>query len=128
MLFKKVISRINKNLRYKLLLLVLLPIFIVIPIILGMATYWSQSFSYDQLFMKVSTDLSVTHEAFYQQQRSYLAKLERLGESYTFRSSLYEKDFDALTLEMDELKEEGHFDFLHLLDLYKMLLFRFRLQ
>lgn len=117
MLFKKFISRINKNLRYKLLLLVLLPIFIVMPIILGMATYWSQSFSYDQLFMKVSTDLSVTHEAFYQQQRSYLAKLERLGESYTFRSSLYVKDVDALKLEMDVLKEEGRFDFLHLLDI-----------
>lgn len=117
MLFKKFISRINKNLRYKLLRLILLPIFIVMPIILGMAAYWSQNFSYQQLFMKVNTDLSVTHEAFYQQQRSYLGKLERLGESYTFRSSLYGKDYDATKLELDVLKEEGHFDFLHLLDL-----------
>lgn len=67
--------------------------------------------------MKVYTDLSVTHEAFYQQQQSYLAKLERLGESYTFRSSFYDKNYDEINLELDVLKSEGHFDYLHLLDL-----------
>ncbi|MFW2374361.1 MAG: sensor histidine kinase [Gammaproteobacteria bacterium] len=87
------------------------------PIILGMAAYWSQSFSYEQLFMKVSTDLSVTREAFYQQQKNYLAKLERVGESYTFRTSLYVKDYAALKLELQGLLDAGHFDFLHLLDL-----------
>jgi len=115
--FNKSLSLINKNLRYKLLLLTLLPIFIVMPIMLSLAAYWSHHFSYEQLFMKVSTDLSVTHEAFYQQQRNYLGKLERLGESYTFRNNLYGKDINALNLEVDVLKEEGHFDFLHLLDL-----------
>ena len=117
MILQNVILRIKKNLRYKLLLLVLLPIFIVMPIILSMAAYWSNNFSYDQLFMKVSTDLSVTHDAFYQQQKNYLAQLGRLGESYTLRNSLYAKDYDALKLEIDILKEEGHFDYLHLLDL-----------
>lgn len=117
MILQNVILRIKKNLRYKLLLLVLLPIFIVMPIILSMAAYWSNNFSYDQLFMKVSTDLSVTHDAFYQQQKNYLAQLGWLGESYTLRNSLYAKDYDALKLEIDILKEQGHFDYLHLLDL-----------
>lgn len=115
--FNKTISLVNKNLRYKLLLIVLLPIFIVTPIILALAAYWTKNFSYEQLFMKVSTDLSVTHEAFYQQQRNYLSKLERLGESYTFRNNLYGKDFDAINLELNVLKDEGRFDYLHLIDL-----------
>lgn len=99
------------------MLLVLLPVFIVMPIILSMAAYWSKDFSYDQLLMKVSTDLSVTHEIFYQQQKNYLSKLERLGESYTLRNSLYANDYDSLKLEIEILKKEGHFDYLHLLDL-----------
>jgi len=117
MFLKKIILKIKKNLRYKLLLLVLLPVFIVMPIVLSMAVYWSKDFSYDQLLMKVSTDLSVTHEIFYQQQQKYLAKLERLGESYTLRNSLYANDYDSLKLEIDILKEEEGFDYLHLLDL-----------
>lgn len=117
MLLQNFISKINNNFRYKLLLLVLLPIFIVMPIILGMAVYWSKSFSYEQLFMKVSTDLSVTHEVFYQQQKNYLSKLERLGESYTFRNSLYTNDYESLKLEIDLLKDQENFDYLHILDL-----------
>ena len=117
MFLQNFILKIKKNLRYKLLLLVLLPIFIVMPIILSMAAYWSKDFSYEQLLMKVSTDLSVTHEVFYQQQKNYLAKLERLGESYSFRNSLYANDYEALKLEIDILKEDEHFDYLHLLDL-----------
>ncbi|MFK5914514.1 MAG: cache domain-containing protein [Woeseiaceae bacterium] len=117
MFLKKFTLKIKKNLRFKLLLLVLLPIFIVMPIVLSMAAYWSNNFSYEQLFMKVRTDLSVTHEVFYQQQKNYLAKLERLGESYTFRNSLYAEDYEALKLEVDIMKEQKHFDFLHLLDL-----------
>jgi len=117
MFLQNFILKIKKNLRYKLLLLVLLPVFIVMPIILSMAAYWSKDFSYEQLLMKVSTDLSVTHEVFYQQQKNYLAKLERLGESYTLRNSLYANDYESLKLEIDILKEESNFDYLHLLDL-----------
>ena len=117
MILKKTRARINKSLRYKLLILVLLPVFIVMPIILGMAAYWSQNFSYQQLFMKVSTDLSVTHEAFYQQQKQYLFQLERLGESYEFRNSLYAKDIEKLKSELASLKKKSNFDYLHLLDL-----------
>lgn len=116
-LLQKIILRINKNLRYKLLLLVLLPVFIVMPIVLSMAAYWSKNFSYDQLYMKVSTDLSVTHEIFHQQQKKHLSKLERIGESYSLRNSLYAKDYEALDFEINVLKEEGEFDYLHLLDL-----------
>ncbi|MDH5424717.1 MAG: cache domain-containing protein [Gammaproteobacteria bacterium] len=117
MIFKKTRARINKNLRYKLLILVLLPVFIVMPVILVMAAYWSQSFSYQQLFMKVSTDLSVTHDAFYQQQKNYLSQLEKLAESYVFRNSLNLKDSRTLNNELSALKNESHFDFLHLIDL-----------
>jgi len=117
MFLQNIILKIKKNLRYKLLLLILLPVFIVMPIILSMAAYWSKNFSYEQLFMKVSTDLSVTHEVFYQQQKNYLAKLERVAESYSLRNSLYTNDFEALKLEIDLLKDEGNFDFLHILDL-----------
>ena len=87
------------------------------PIVLGLVAYWSEKFSFEQLIMKVNTDLSVTHEAFYHEQDKYLSKLERLGESYSFRTRLYEKDIDILNLELQTLKEQSHFDYLHLIDL-----------
>ena len=76
MFLQNFILKIKKNLRYKLLLLVLLPIFIVMPIILSMAAYWSKDFSYDQLLMKVSTDLSVTHEIVYMRMIMILSNLK----------------------------------------------------
>ena len=58
------IETIRGAVRYKLLALVLFPILLVMPIALALAIYWGKEFSYDQLYIKVNTDLSVAHDVF----------------------------------------------------------------
>ena len=60
---------LRTTVRYKLLALVLFPILLVMPIALALAIYWGKEFSYEQLFIKVSTDLSVAHDVFRSEER-----------------------------------------------------------
>ncbi|RLW52458.1 MAG: hypothetical protein B6D69_07010, partial [gamma proteobacterium symbiont of Stewartia floridana] len=65
----KLIRTIQSTLRYKMLVLVLFPILLIMPIALGLAIYWGSQFSYDQLFIKVNTDLSVAEDNFHRLQQ-----------------------------------------------------------
>ncbi|RLW71387.1 MAG: hypothetical protein B6D71_02365, partial [gamma proteobacterium symbiont of Stewartia floridana] len=87
----KLIRTIQSTLRYKMLVLVLFPILLIMPIALGLAIYWGSQFSYDQLFIKVNTDLSVAEDNFHRLQQDYLNTLARLAESYTFNTALESK-------------------------------------
>ena len=86
--FSKIRSSIRNKVRYKLLLLVLFPILLIMPVALMLAINWGKNFTYQQLFLKVNTDLSVSHDAFSRIRQDYLNQLERLAESYQFRSAL----------------------------------------
>jgi len=83
-----VLSKIRHSLRYKLLVLVLFPIVLIMPIALLLAIYWGSNFSYEQLYIKVNTDLSVSHDVFERIKRDYLDVLEKTGESFQFRTAL----------------------------------------
>ncbi|MEW8460670.1 MAG: hypothetical protein AB2653_10240, partial [Candidatus Thiodiazotropha endolucinida] len=61
----RIIEAIRGSLRYKLLVLVLFPILLIMPIALGLAIYSGCQFSYEQLFIKVNTDLSVAEDNFH---------------------------------------------------------------
>ncbi|MDH5184660.1 MAG: cache domain-containing protein, partial [Gammaproteobacteria bacterium] len=107
---------LRDTLRYKLLLLVLLPIFLVIPLILFLAGHWGQRFGYEQLYHKVNTDLAVAHHAFETFQQSHLQVLGRLAESYSFRTSFYEGNKSSLQGQLDELKKKHNLAFIHITD------------
>ena len=107
---------VQTNFRYKLLLLVLFPILLVIPLTLALAIYWSKAFTYDQLLMKVTTDLAVAHDVFERIQQDYLNRLGNLGESHNFRKSYDRSDWTAIVRELRALRARGRFDFLHLVD------------
>ncbi len=111
---KRVRDAIASSLRYKLLVLVLFPLLIVMPTLLGLAVYWSQRFTYDQLYAKVKTDLSVAHDVFARLQRDYLDELKALGESYSFRVALQANDAARLDDQITLLRRTTDFDFLHL--------------
>ncbi|MCW9022202.1 MAG: hypothetical protein OQK42_04475, partial [Sedimenticola sp.] len=87
-LFPQVLDRIKGSLRYKLLALVLFPILLIMPIALVLAIYWGANTTYDQLYLKVNTDLSVSHDIFRRIRQDYLGQLGRLTESYAFRTAL----------------------------------------
>ena len=81
-----IISKIRNTVRYKLLVLVLFPILLVMPIALVLAIYWGATFSYEQLYIKVNTDLSVSHDVFERIKRDYLNALIIMPRSSTILS------------------------------------------
>ncbi|MCU7858212.1 MAG: hypothetical protein KZQ79_21390, partial [Candidatus Thiodiazotropha sp. (ex Lucinoma borealis)] len=111
----RVVQAIHSSLRYKLLALVLFPILLMMPIALGLAIYWGSQFSYDQLFIKVNTDLSVAEDNFHRIQEDYLNTLGRLAESHTFYTALESKSGRIIGEQLAELRQSTGFSYLHLL-------------
>ena len=84
----RIINAVRGTVRYKLLVLVLFPILLMMPIALAVAIYWGANFTYDQLYIKVNSDLSVADDVFVRMQQDYLDRLGTLAESYAFRTAL----------------------------------------
>jgi two-component system NtrC family sensor kinase len=114
----RIINRIQHTVRYKVLVLVLFPILLVMPIALMLAIYWGANFSYDQLYMKVNTDLSVSHDIFERIKRDYLNALGKTADSYTFRSALAGDDSEAIQRQIDQLKLKHSLSYIQLVDTY----------
>jgi two-component system NtrC family sensor kinase len=112
----RIINRIQHTVRYKMLVLVLFPILLVMPIALILAIYWGVNFSYDQLYMKVNTDLSVSHDIFGRIKRDYLNALGKTADSYTFRAKLASNDDKAIQKQIDQLEKEYSFSYIQLID------------
>lgn len=111
----RLITRVDSSLRYKLLTLALAPILLVMPVVLAIAVYWGTHFTYDQLYIKVNTDLSVARDVFRRLQQGYLDRLGRLAESYRFRTYMERGDLAALEVELSALEQAAGFSYLHLL-------------
>lgn len=111
--FRKIQNGIRHKVRYKLLLLVLFPILLIMPVVLGLAAYWGKTFTYDQLFLKVNTDLAVSHDAFNRIRQNYLTKIASLAESYSFRSALEVGNKESLIAQVNALKNQQNFSFLN---------------
>ncbi len=110
-------AQIRSKLRHKLLLLVLFPILLVLPLTLGLAVYWSNKTTYEQLFIKVNTDLSVAQDVFARIQQDYLDELGRLSESYAFRTNLFAGNTGSVDAQLAALKISEGFDLLRLVAL-----------
>ncbi len=110
------IETIRGAVRYKLLALVLFPILLVMPIALALAIYWGKEFSYDQLYIKVNTDLSVAHDVFKRIREDYLTRLAVLAESHSFYVALESNDVESIKQQITILKNTTGFDYLHILD------------
>ena len=116
MLFSRLTDKIRSAIRYKLLVLVLFPILLVMPIALVLAIYWGANFSYEQLYIKVNTDLSVSHDVFERIERDYLYALGKTAESYSFRTHLDGQDESLILAQLESLKLEHGFSYIHLTD------------
>ena len=114
--FSNLIDKIKNTVRYKLLVLVLFPIVLAMPIALVLAIYWGANFSYEQLYIKVNTDLSVSHDVFERIKRDYLNSLGKTAESYSFRSQLISGNSEQIHQQLQQLKEEHSLSYIDLLD------------
>ena len=114
---------ISSCLRYKLLILVLLPVLLVMTSVVALSNLWLNEVSYQQLLKKVNADLNVAHEAFEQNQTNLLADLALLAESYSFRFPLEqnltkEKEAQQIQPLLLQLIQEQGFDFIQMVDLH----------
>lgn len=114
-LVRDLIRTVRETLRYKLLVLVLFPILLIMPIALILAIYWGTTITYDQLFIKVNTDLSVSNDIFRRIREDYLAKLGRLTESYAFRTALEAGADKSIHQQLSALKNNSNLSYLQLL-------------
>jgi two-component system NtrC family sensor kinase len=113
---RRVLNAIRNTVRYKLLALVLFPILLLMPIALAVAIYWGANFTYEQLFIKVNTDLSVAHDLFRRIQQDYLDRLASQAESHAFSLALEVGNEVELRAQIDALKTRHRFSYLNLLD------------
>ena len=112
----RLFETIRSAVRYKLLALVLFPILLVMPIALLLAFYWGKQFSYEQLYIKVNTDLSVAHDVFNRLHKDYLNRLGRLADSHPFYVALESNDVESIKQQITILKNTTDFDYLNILD------------
>ena len=110
------LNKIRHSLRYKLLVLVLFPIVLIMPIALLLAIYWGSNFSYEHFYIKVNTDLSVSHDVFERIKRDYLHALGKTGESFPFRTALASANSREIQLQLRRLQQEYAFSYIHLTD------------
>ena len=114
-IFLRLFDTISGTVRYKLLLLVLFPILLLMPIALITAITWGKNYTYDQLFIKVKTDLSVSHDIFERIQQGYLNQLTTLAESYTFRTALEVGNQQSYNQQVAQLQRSAGFSFLNVI-------------
>ncbi|RLA14390.1 MAG: two-component sensor histidine kinase [Gammaproteobacteria bacterium] len=112
----KIFSNIRNTVRYKLLVLVLFPILLVMPIALALAIYWGATFSYEQFYIKVNTDLSVSHDLFERIKRDYLNALGKTAESFSFRTELSLGNSASIRKQIEQLQKQNSFSYIHLMD------------
>ncbi len=115
-MWRRVVHVVAGSFRYKLLVLVLFPLLVVVPATIGFEFYWSRDFTYDQLFRKVNTDLSVADDIFRRLQRDYLTALQSLGHSYAFRTAFAKQDGAGVIAELQSWKDSTGFEFLEITD------------
>ncbi len=116
-ILRRIADGIGRSVRYKLLALVSFPILLVMPVALAVAVYWGRSFTYDQLFIKVNTDLSVAHDVFLRKQRDFLGFLRALAESYAFRTALRNEDHASIARQLEVLRQDRGLSYLGFADI-----------
>jgi len=115
-IFTHIIRAVRGTVRYKLLVLVLFPILLVMPVALGIAAYWGANFTYDQLYIKVNTDLSVAEDVFVRMQKDYLDRLGTLAESYAFRTALEINNRQGINEQLLAVELSTGFTYLNVID------------
>jgi len=107
---------VASNLRYKLLVLVLVPMLLLAPTVLLLSSYWAWKYAYEQMYLKVNTDLSVAHDIFHRIQGDQRQALKSLAESYEFRSDFDDRNFMAMSGRLSALRSQYGMDFLNVLN------------
>ena len=120
---RRLFDRFHHSFRYKLLLLVLLPLVLFIPLIVALALHRSYAFAEAQLYHKIHTDINVANASFIQQQNKYLQAVTQLAESHAFYTAMRNQYKIRINNLLQVLKITEGLDFAHVVDLHGRWLF-----
>ncbi len=100
------------TLRYRLLVLVLVPLLLLSGTVILLAAHWSSDYTYEQLFTKVHADLQVSAESFGRIQEDARRKLSSVATSATLARTLAVGSTPDLMALLQQQQEQRGFDFL----------------
>jgi signal transduction histidine kinase len=104
----------RRSVRFRLLAITLLPMFFVLPLLLGIAmVHWNDKFD-ALLIAKVSSDLTVAHQYVTRILENTGEHLEALVRSAIFRDMLADADAKAFEMFLKQSRQELGLDYLYL--------------
>ena len=104
------------SLRYKLLLLAVVPLLLLTVTVVYFSANWSTTYAYRQLFSKVHTDLRVAKNEFRRIQIDKQNKLASLAAGSQFLKSLKRNDPTELSTLLEQIRSTNKFDYINLLN------------
>lgn len=113
-------QQMQAKVRYRILILTLLPILLTLVSLVFITIYWNISYTGQQLFMKVKADLTVANNTLISVQENQEEQLALVMESWQFQhdfrlfSSAKQKYRDKIDRLLEERKEQLNLDFLRL--------------
>ncbi|WP_299802916.1 ATP-binding protein [uncultured Shewanella sp.] len=114
-------QQMQAKVRYRILILTLLPILLTLVSLVFITIYWNISYTGKQLFMKVKADLTVANSTLVTVQTNQENQLELVMESWQFQNDFRQigtgSQFprDNLQLVLEQAKKDLNLDFLRLL-------------
>ncbi len=115
-MLKRFLDRVHQSFRYKLLLLVFLPILVFFPLILTFILQRTYSFAEEQLSRRVHTDINVASASFKRQENKYLQAITQLAESHAFFTAMRQSNKQRLKNQLQVLKVTEGLDFVHVVN------------
>ncbi|MCC5777635.1 cache domain-containing protein [Nitratireductor sp. B36] len=104
----------GRSVRFRLLVIALLPTLVILPLLLGMAVYrWNAKFD-AALISKVNGDLTIAHQYFARLLENTRERITALGDSARFRD-IVEDGGDGLEALLEEHRSALDLDFLYLI-------------
>lgn len=107
----KFAHQLRHSLRYKLLLLTVLPLAATAIGFSLMAAYWTSSYSDRQLYMKVSADLSVAQGTLNILENEQLDTIKQFSNTYEFRTNLQKSYSLGIQKQLNEVRRSRNLDF-----------------
>ncbi|BDM62792.1 two-component sensor histidine kinase [Shewanella sp. NFH-SH190041] len=114
-------QNVKAKVRYRILILTLLPILLTLVSLVFITIYWNISYTGNQLFMKVKADLAVANNTLQANQARQEEELENVVNSYVFQQRFrpiingLERRTDAINTCLVFRKQQLHLDFLRLI-------------
>jgi two-component system NtrC family sensor kinase len=115
-LIERLISQYRSSVRTRLVFIVLLPLVVVLPMLVALLVYWSNTSHQALLIFKVNSDLAVAHSYFSRVVQSVGADVRGTAGSNRLIQTLAGADPQAIERMLSATRDDHRLDFLQVLD------------